>query len=80
MFATSIVIIVVMMRVLVDVGEDEYGQREINRMLSPVFDEAAGLMPVLVEDSDESISSPEQSPTKPVMVLKRPHINKKLSC
>lgn len=49
-------------------------------MLSPVFDEAAGLMPVLVEDSDESISSPEQSPTKPVMVLKRPHIDKKLSC
>jgi len=61
------------------VGEDEYGQREINRMLSPVFDESAGLMPVLVEDSDESISSPELSPTKPVMVLKRPHINKKLS-
>lgn len=49
-------------------------------MLSPVFDEAAGLMPVLVEDSDESISSPEQSPTKPVMVFKRPHVNKKLSC
>jgi len=62
------------------VGEDEYGQREINRMLFPVFDEAAGLMPVLVEDSDESISSPEQTPTKRVEVLRRPHVNKNLSC
>jgi hypothetical protein len=49
-------------------------------MLFPVFDEAAGLMPVLVEDSDESISSPEQTPTKRVEVLRRPHVNKNLSC
>jgi hypothetical protein len=32
-------------------------ERKINEMLYPVFDIAAGLMPVLMEESDESFSS-----------------------
>lgn len=32
-------------------------ERKINEMLYPVFDIAAGLMPVLMEESEESFSS-----------------------
>jgi hypothetical protein len=37
--------------------QDEYEEREVNKMLFPVFDVEAGLMPVLIEDSDESLIS-----------------------
>jgi hypothetical protein len=38
-------------------AEDELSERKINEMLYPIFDIAAGLMPVLMEESDESFSS-----------------------
>lgn len=42
-------------------AEDEFDERKVNDILCPVFDVAAGLMPVLVEESNESLCSSEAS-------------------
>lgn len=38
-------------------AEDEFEEKDINTMLYPMFDVQAGLMPILLEESDESSSN-----------------------